>query len=163
MFMLFWLSLAPWVIRWLDEAGLSVLQRATRLDVEDARRLREAVNHLIRAMLAEEPTPRADLRALNEWARRPPLIPQADPSLQRRWAAENAVQAALALIARDAVELLTSPERRFIRECAAAPNCSLLYLDRSRAQRRRWCQMETCGSRAKMTNYRQRQTATPQL
>jgi predicted RNA-binding Zn ribbon-like protein len=71
---------------------------------------------------------------------------------------EHTVQAALALIAREAVELLTGPDRGLIRECAAAPDCSLLYLDRSRARRRRWCQMEICGSRAKMTSYRRRRT-----
>jgi predicted RNA-binding Zn ribbon-like protein len=148
--------------RWLDAVGLSVAQPASRLDLENARRLRETVNSLTRATLAREAPVKDDLRELNEWARRPPLTPQAEPSLQRRWVAEHCVQAALALIAREAVELLTSPERSFIRECAAAPNCSLLYLDRSRAHRRRWCQMETCGSRAKMTDYRHRQSTAGQ-
>jgi predicted RNA-binding Zn ribbon-like protein len=144
--------------RWLDAAGLSVFQRATQPDLEDARRLREAVNRLTRAALAKETPAGDDLGELNEWARRPSLTPQAEPGLQRRWVGEDPVQAALALIAREAVELLTSPERSLIRECAAAPDCSLLYLDRSRAHRRRWCQMETCGSRAKMANYRRRLT-----
>jgi hypothetical protein len=43
------------------------------------------------------------------------------------------VQAALALLVREAVELLTGPDLRLVRECAAAPSCSLLSLDRSRA------------------------------
>jgi predicted RNA-binding Zn ribbon-like protein len=145
--------------RWLDAAGLPVRQRASPHDLEDARRLRETVNHITRATLAGATPAEQDLAELNEWARRPPLIPQADPTLRRRWIADHTTQAALALIAREAVELLTSPDRSFIRECAAAPDCSLLYLDRSRAQRRRWCQMEVCGSRAKMTSYRRRRAA----
>jgi predicted RNA-binding Zn ribbon-like protein len=147
--------------RWLDAAGLSVSQRASRRDLEDARRLRESVSRLTRATLAGEAPDEKDLRALNEWARRPALAPQVEPSLERRWVAEHSVQAALALVAREAVELLTGPERHLIRECAAAPQCSLLYLDRSRAHRRRWCQMEVCGSRAKMTSYRRRRGAAP--
>jgi predicted RNA-binding Zn ribbon-like protein len=147
--------------RWLDAAGLSVAQRASRLDLEDARQVRETVNRLTRATLAGEAPAEQDLRDLNGWACRPSLAAQVEPSLERRWVAEHPVQAALALVAREAVELLTSPERMLIRECAAAPQCSLLYLDRSRAHRRRWCQMEVCGSRAKMASYRHRQSTAP--
>jgi predicted RNA-binding Zn ribbon-like protein len=152
--------------RWFDAARLSVPQRASPRDLEESRRLRETVNRITRAALAESTPAKEDLAELNEWARRPPLIPQADSALQRHWVAEHTVQAALALIARETVELLTSPDRSLIRECAAAPDCSLLYLDRSRARRRRWCQMEVCGSRAKMTSYRRRRaiptSRTPQ-
>jgi predicted RNA-binding Zn ribbon-like protein len=147
--------------RWLEAAGLPVPQLASPRDLEDARRLRETVNRITRATLAGATPTKQDLAELNESARRPALTPQADATLQRRWIAEHTMQAALALIAREAVELLTSPDRNLIRECAAAPDCSLLYLDRSRAQRRRWCQMEVCGSRAKMTSYRRRRTTPP--
>jgi predicted RNA-binding Zn ribbon-like protein len=121
--------------------------------------LRESVNRLTRATLAGKAPGENDLRAVNSWACRPPLAPQVEPSPERRWVAEHSVPAAPALVAREAVELLTSPERHLIRECAAAPQCSLLYLDRSRDHRRRWCQMEVCGSRAKMTSYRRRRGA----
>jgi predicted RNA-binding Zn ribbon-like protein len=145
--------------RWLDAAMLPVPQQASPRDLEQAHRLRETVNRITRETLAGATPAAEDLAELNDWARRPPLIPQVDPTLQRRWIAEDTVQAALALIAREAVELMTSPDRSLIRECAAAPDCSLLYLDRSRAGRRRWCQMEVCGSRAKMTSYRRRREA----
>ena len=145
--------------RWLVAAGLSVVGTANRQDLDDARRLRETVNRLARTLLAGETPNQDDLRELNDWARRPPLAPQADQSLQRRWTGKRPVQAALALIAREAAELLTGSERDLVRECAAAPNCSLLYLDRSRARRRRWCQMDKCGSRVKMKSYRRRRRA----
>jgi predicted RNA-binding Zn ribbon-like protein len=145
---------------WLHAAGLPVSRRASKRDLEAARHVRETVNRLIRATLAEEEPGEDDLRELNEWARRPSLAPQAGLTLQRRWVADHSVQAALVLIARESVELLTGPDRSAIRECAAAPNCALLYLDRSRARRRRWCQMEICGSRAKMTSYRRRRSTS---
>ena len=146
--------------RWLAAAALAADEQATAPDVADARGLRETVNRLARAVLADEQAAAEDVDGLNRWARRPPLAPQLDASLERRWAAERPVRAALALIAREAVELLTSAERTLIRECAAAPNCSLLYLDRSRARRRRWCEMDRCGSRAKMATYRRRQRSS---
>ena len=145
--------------RWLLTAGLPIGVRATEADLEDARRFRETVNRLTRASLAGQAPDADDLRKLNASAGRPALAPQAEADLQRRWIAEDPVQAALALIAREAAELLTGAERDLIRECAAAPRCSRLYLDRSRARRRRWCHMDWCGSRAKMSSYRQRHGA----
>jgi predicted RNA-binding Zn ribbon-like protein len=143
--------------RWFTAADLVVPGTASETDLDDARQLRETINRLTRALLADQAPQRGDLDALNRWARRPALAPQADADLQRHWIGDPAAPAALALIAREATELLTGPERALIRECAAAPNCSLLYLDRSRAGRRRWCEMDRCGSRAKMTSYRHRQ------
>lgn len=146
--------------RWLTAAELPAGAKADHEDLHDARQLRETLNRLIRATIGDQAPKAADLRALNRWARLPALTPQLDSKLRRRWTAEHPVRAALALIARDATELLTSPGRELIRECAAVPNCSLLYLDRSRAGRRRWCEMNRCGSRAKMTNYRGRRNTT---
>jgi predicted RNA-binding Zn ribbon-like protein len=143
--------------RWLGAAGLTIAQSASPQDLHDTRRLREAVNRIARTVLAGEVPSGNDLAELNGWARQPPLTPQADSCLQQIWIAERAVHGALALMAREAVELLTGPDRSLIRECAASPDCSLLYLDRSRAGRRRWCAMDVCGSRAKMTSYRRRQ------
>lgn len=146
--------------RWLTAAELPTRAKADHEDLHDARQLRETVNRLVRATLGDQAPKANDLRELNRRARLPVLTPQLDSKLRRRWtAAEHPVRAALALIAREAAELLTSPDRTLIRECAAAPNCSLLYLDRSRAGRRRWCEMNRCGSRAKMTNYRDRRNA----
>lgn len=47
-----------------------------------------------------------------------------------------------------AAQLLASDEAVQINVCAA-PNCGWMYVDRSRNGLRRWCQMETCGTRAK--------------
>jgi predicted RNA-binding Zn ribbon-like protein len=142
--------------RWLRAAGISASARASVKDLDDARQLREVIYRLARAALYNENVDIADLDALNAWARTPRLAPQLDRHLRGDWVSAQPISGALALIACEAVELLSGPERQLIRECAAAPTCSLLYLDRSRGRRRRWCQMERCGSRAKMANYRKR-------
>ncbi|MGB9183513.1 MAG: CGNR zinc finger domain-containing protein [Solirubrobacteraceae bacterium] len=141
---------------WLRSAGLSVSTTASGEDLDDARRLREVIYRLARAALKDEAVATADLDALNAWAQKPRLTPQLDRRLRRKWASSQGVGSALALIACEAIELLSGPERPLIRECAATPACSLLYLDRSRGRRRRWCEMERCGSRAKMADYRKR-------
>jgi predicted RNA-binding Zn ribbon-like protein len=144
---------------WLAAAGISVSTPARTKDLDDARQLREVIYRLTRATLYDETGDISDLDALNAWARTPALAPQLDRRLRREWVSAHPMRGALALIAREAVELLSGPERQLIRECAAAPACSLLYLDRSRGRRRRWCQMERCGSRAKMSEHRRRRGA----
>lgn len=47
-----------------------------------------------------------------------------------------------------ACALLTSPDLSRLRICAAE-DCGWMYVDRSRNGLRRWCQMETCGTREK--------------
>jgi predicted RNA-binding Zn ribbon-like protein len=51
-------------------------------------------------------------------------------------------------VARSAAKLLTSDEARAIRVCPGE-NCGWVFVDRSRNGLRRWCQMKTCGTRAK--------------
>jgi predicted RNA-binding Zn ribbon-like protein len=47
-----------------------------------------------------------------------------------------------------AASLIVSDEAARIRVCGG-PDCGWMYVDRSRNRLRRWCQMETCGTRAK--------------
>lgn len=146
--------------RWLGAAGIATATLASAQDLDDARQLREVIYRLTHAALHRSVLDSGDVEAINAWAAMPRLAPQLDTRLHRDWASPEPVGGALALIACEAIELLTGPERQRIRECAAAPACSLLYLDRSRGRRRRWCEMERCGSRAKMAEYRKRHGAS---
>ena len=62
----------------------------------------------------------------------------------------------LAEVAYAAGELLTSDALRRVRQCSN-PNCSWLFVDTSRAGRRRWCDMKVCGNRAKVHRFRKLQ------
>ncbi len=60
-------------------------------------------------------------------------------------------------IARAASDLLTNDrDRELIRECSD-DTCAWLFVDRTKNHTRRWCDMETCGNRAKQTRLRQRE------
>jgi predicted RNA-binding Zn ribbon-like protein len=65
--------------------------------------------------------------------------------------------AALATLARDAVDLFGGPLAGRIRVCSA-DDCGLLFVDTSRPGQRRWCSMERCGNRAKVREHRARQS-----
>ncbi len=75
-------------------------------------------------------------------------------SLPNVWKLETA----LAEIASEVSELLVHTPKTALKVCAAH-NCILHFKDVSKAKRRRWCSMETCGNRAKAAAHYQRATS----
>jgi len=61
-------------------------------------------------------------------------------------------------LARSAVALLTSKSLEHVRQCAD-DTCGWLFIDRSRNHSRRWCDMSSCGNRAKARRNYARQKA----
>ena len=59
-------------------------------------------------------------------------------------------------VARSAAELLTSTNRKHIKECPGDDGCGWLFVDTSRNHKRRWCDMEGCGNRAKARRHYER-------
>ena len=59
-------------------------------------------------------------------------------------------------VAWSAADLATSARVNHVRECALE-TCAWLFLDSSRNQTRRWCDMRVCGNRAKVRRFYQRQ------
>jgi len=139
------------VRRWLRASGLwSHSALVSDHHAEAARGLREAIYRLVHPK--RKPSV-ADVGTVNRWAGLPPLAPKLASDRTARW--DGSVEAALSTIARDAIELVTGPLARRVRECAR-PDCSLLFVDASRPGRRRWCSMERCGNRSKTAAYRRR-------
>lgn len=60
----------------------------------------------------------------------------------------RSLDAPLWAVAWDTAKLLTSDDAARIRRCGGT-NCGWYYVDRSRNGLRRWCAMETCGTRMK--------------
>jgi predicted RNA-binding Zn ribbon-like protein len=70
-------------------------------------------------------------------------------SCRWRWSVRaSPIEAALGPIALAAVRLFTEGDFHRIRECGGHA-CGWLFYDRSKNNRRRWCEMEVCGNRAK--------------
>lgn len=75
-------------------------------------------------------------------------LAEEDGALRTRPAAGDILRAALARIALDAVELLSSTRLAQVRSCGNA-RCGWFFLDLSRNKSRRWCDMAACGNNAK--------------
>jgi predicted RNA-binding Zn ribbon-like protein len=60
----------------------------------------------------------------------------------------------------EALRLLEAPDLQRLRVCGGT-HCGWLFLDQSKAGRRRWCDMATCGAAHKAERFRQRAALNP--
>ena len=124
--------------------------------------LREAI-HDIGAALGRRAKPPAaslaDLSALHARCVAKATLAPGVLSCRWRWSVRAApVEAALGPIALAAVKLFTEGDFHRIRECGGHA-CGWLFYDRSKNNRRRWCEMEVCGNRAKQRRLAARRRA----
>jgi predicted RNA-binding Zn ribbon-like protein len=147
-------SIGAWAL------GAGLVDRPIAAD-EDAHTvavaLREAVYRTVRARLDRRRPGSGDVALLNERARRPRLTPRLRPD--GRMERGGSVDELLATLAADLLGLLAHAEFAQVKECAA-PDCTRLYVDRSRAGNRQWCGMSECGNRAKVEAFRRRRSVT---
>ena len=123
----------------------------TTREFEAALTLRESIYRLFNAQADGKAAPR-ELEALNQaLAQAPARITLKRGRDGYSWDVEANSATALAFLAPviwSAGDLLAGPRLARVRRCAN-PECGWLFLDDSRAGKRRWCSMSACGNRAK--------------
>jgi predicted RNA-binding Zn ribbon-like protein len=141
--------------RWFAESELALPDLSVSADtLQSSLRLRDAIWRSANALAHGKQPDSIDLTSINQAALREPLAPQIDPATRiRSWHHPAPLNAALATIAHDAIDLFTGSYVDRIRECAN-PRCILLFVDTSRPGKRRWCSMDACGNIAKTRRYR---------
>lgn len=125
---------------------------AEESDLPTMRTLRAAIAGTAYGLATGEQLSPGNIAAINAVAAQPPLIPELRLDGTGGFADATA-SAALSTLARDAIDLFTSPLADRIRVCAAQ-DCGLLFVDASRPGRRRWCSMDRCGNLSKVRRYR---------
>ncbi|UCM89678.1 CGNR zinc finger domain-containing protein [Streptomyces marincola] len=145
------------LVAWAAGSRLSPapVPEVTDAEAGAARRVRDALWRLMLARLAGEAPPREAVAEVNASAAAPPLVPAIGPDGARVWAPPVTGAALLSTVARDAVALLTGPHLDRLRVCEGE-RCHLVFVDTSRAGRRRWCSMERCGNLHKVRALRAR-------
>ena len=154
----------PALLDWALAAGVLAPAAAGRLRRAAAARPGDAraahakalrVRGLLRDLLGGGPAAGTALRALNpllgEALGRLELAPAGARRRRLRWdwrGVDTRLDAVLWPVLRSAAELLASEEADRIRTCGGV-DCGWMYVDRSRNGLRRWCQMQTCGTREK--------------
>ena len=71
---------------------------------------------------------------------------------QRRWQSPESL---LLPLARSLADLVCTENFTYVKACEG-PECTLLFVDRTRGRARRWCSMAVCGNRAKQAAHRKR-------
>jgi len=71
---------------------------------------------------------------------------------QRRWQSPEAL---LLPLARSLADLVCTEDFTHVKACEG-PECTLLFIDRTRGSARKWCSMSICGNRAKQAAHRKR-------
>jgi predicted RNA-binding Zn ribbon-like protein len=153
------------VVEWLSHANAMSIEDAEWLGKRVAERadlavdllaqateLRAAIHGIGAALGRHAQPPEASLASLSALHARCVAKAELAPgvmSFRWQWSVRVApIEAALGPIALAAVRLFTEGDFDRIRECGGHA-CGWLFYDRSKNNRRRWCEMEVCGNRAK--------------
>ena len=159
-------------LRWLQEHDLihiDAMERAIAEGEADPvaavrtlrriRALRGAMRELVDASVERRPPELRQLAEVNRSLRTHyiyVLVPAPDGvSLDHRHEGDP-VDGALARLAESLARELSQGDVDRLRVCAN-PTCRWAFFDTSRTGRRKWCDMSTCGNRAKAARHRERQ------
>jgi predicted RNA-binding Zn ribbon-like protein len=156
--------------RVLDDAREAEMRRLCRDDAPFGRRLlaralrlRDAAFRLDAALARGEAPDQADMDAIAEiysgcLARG--TLTARDGGFGWTWRIETAPEeAVIGPIAASAMALLSAADHGRLKQCAGH-HCGWLFLDTTKSNTRRWCEMEVCGNRAKQTRRRGRPAST---
>ncbi len=162
------------LLDWSEQAGLvpsrlisSLREEASKRQgdaeraLRKARSLREALYRILVAVISGESPDANDLDAITTVARKTATHSRLDRHEEGfAWVLDEAggceLDSPIWELARAAVQLLTSKSLQRVRQCAD-DTCGWLFIDRSRNHSRRWCDMSSCGNRAKARrNYARR-------
>jgi predicted RNA-binding Zn ribbon-like protein len=153
-----------------DDAELAGLQRRAAADPKDAgaalaraKALRLALYEVLRAATdGRSPSSEAVEAFMIAW-KQAALVSQLDLSAVPPRLDLDAAQAGLDIVAHRvaaaAMELLTDPRLARLKRCHGS-RCGWLFVDTSKAGRRRWCDMTTCGNEEKARRYAERRRGT---
>jgi predicted RNA-binding Zn ribbon-like protein len=141
---------------WLADRGL--LARTERLDEDDvrqARSVREAMRALFRSNNGFELDPRA-LETLNNAARSAEVVVSfGDAGTPQLSPIRPGFQGALGRLLGVAFRAMAEGTWQRLKSCSAH-DCDWAFYDASKNRSGTWCDMQTCGNRAKARGYRER-------
>ncbi len=171
-----WISDGEGLLAWLEQAHLvpvdvleAMRKHATPGEIDrvaaQARSLREWFRTFVRKHRGKplKAADYADLEPLNRLLARDEGFGQLVPHRHgkttalkfqrtRRWSSPESL---LVPIAEALAKMLAEEDFSDVKKCERA-DCTLMFVDRTRARSRRWCSMEICGNRAKQIAHRQR-------
>jgi predicted RNA-binding Zn ribbon-like protein len=126
-------------------------------------RVRTAMRELADATVERRPPDPRHLDRINRALRTPytyVLVPNADGVSMDHKHEGDPVEGALARLVESVAREVSQGHPERIRVCANE-ECRWVFQDTSRSGRRKWCDMATCGNRAKVARHREKRRAVP--
>lgn len=156
----------------LDEAEAADLQKKAGKDrrrgdtvLGAARELREAIHGLITSAARGKGHAAADIAALNRVLAKAPRrhgLAKGDAGFVWKLSERpRTLDVMLFPIAESAGQTLVAAEAARLKSCAS-PECGWVFLDTTRGNRRRWCDMADCGNRVKARRHYLKAHALPE-
>jgi predicted RNA-binding Zn ribbon-like protein len=159
----------PDLVSWARQAGIvgdfearALVERAYQNPTESAealfhaKALREAIFRLFSNSIDDAAPEPADLAILNVTLGRAlshRRLSSTHQGFAWEWQRDDeAFDTMLWPVVQSAADLLVSPKASRVRRCGGT-DCDWLFMDMSRNQSRRWCDMSGCGNRAKARRY----------
>jgi predicted RNA-binding Zn ribbon-like protein len=160
------------LVAWSQQAGILTDEEAQRLLGKAARQpaeatavfqravvLRETLFRIFSAITQDRTVEESDMTTLNAMLTETMIHAQLVPTgkcCEWSWIAQDDVlDRMLWPVIRSAADLLTSQDLWSVKMCAS-DSCNWLFLDTSKNQSRRWCDMKSCGNRAKVHRHYER-------
>jgi len=125
------------------------------------RRVRDAMRELVEATVDRRPPRSEQLAEVNRALKTHyiyELVPAPDGVSMDHRHEGDPVEGALARLAESLARELSQGQPERLRICAN-DTCDWVFADTSRTGKRKWCDMSTCGNRAKAARHRERQKA----
>jgi predicted RNA-binding Zn ribbon-like protein len=136
---------------WLQALGEEQPEQTVRR-LTEAREAREVLFRIFSALAGEQAPRQEDMERFNTLLattmRHACIVPRDGVFLWDWQTGQDRLELPLWCVMRDAATLLTSHELSRVRICAS-DQCAWLFLDTSKNRSRRWCDMNSCGNRAK--------------
>ncbi len=142
---------------WARLAGLGHGEAPSSEDVAGAQTLRDALRPVFDDLAKGLPVRTAAVQAVNAVLAGVTVTRRLEEGrlVEEERLATGPVAAAAAL---DFARFLSDHEPARLRHCSN-PACTMVFYDRGKNNRRRWCSMQACGNRAKVASYRERKAA----
>lgn len=137
---------------WLEVSRLGV-KSCTTAHLGQARELREAIHTALTAAASGRTPPPSAVRTINQFSGGGRATAFLTPDGHRQWRLGPVqVRDALGVIAADAIAILAGERDGRLALCAST-TCRAAFFDTSQSRSRKWCDMGTCGNRAKKARF----------
>lgn len=151
------------VFRWLQQNNISAVAGLSSLAdgelLSQAKALRTLSHQLISAFKQHQLQNVSQLNTyLHSYVSAPHLVQDGDGKLTiTRVSRGETVSSMLGQVAEAVAQLLVDGDATLVKQCEH-PDCILWFYDRTKAHKRRWCSMATCGNRYKAAQFRKRKS-----